>query len=468
MNNNKNRIYYRIFLVVFSIICFFANSLQCFNNNLWCDEIASVVIAKKSCIELINSTAMDVHPPLYYLILKLFCTIFGYSGVVFHFVSMIPYALILIVSLTLIWNELGKIASTFLVVFSSLLFSSIHFNVEIRMYSWGSLFILLSYFYFYEAMKKEKGKYYFAFSISSLLAAYTHYFCIITVIPFYLVLLFLGIKERGNRLKEALFSWTFTIIAYLPWALSFLFHYVDTKDKIYSANYNSILICLEYIFYSKFSWVLLAIFLILVVVSFLLNLGNYEKMWIATGVIGIALTIIVPYAISALMSPIMEKRHVYPSFIIAWLLLGYCVSRCKYKTLIFGLIFLMIVPTGFLALYNANVEEQRSEVLLEDFIGNTSIEVENSEMIISNEWQMAYSLLEYYYSRMDRKVLIDTEEEIIEYIKNASEASVLLFLKNEISLEFINQMESNGFRIETVYENGYIGSLRIWAYECHK
>lgn len=454
---------YKIVLIVFSVICFVLNLTQCFSNNLWCDEIASVMYAEKSCMGLISGTALDVHPPLYYLILKLFCTIFGFSGTVYHVVSTIPFALVVIFSLTIVWKELGEITATILVVCESLLYCSMYFNVEVRMYSWASLFILLSYWYFRKLLLDANIKNYTLFSLFSLFAAYTHYFCILTVIPFYVVILFMGIKEKGKRVKLFVLSWGMTIGLYLPWAISFFVHYTDTKEKIYSAGYTNVWVCVKFIFDTKFWWVLLSMFVLLTIWTIVRNSVQYEKIWIISGIAGIALTILIPYIISVVMSPIMEKRHVYPSFVIAWLLLGYSISKQKYKVPLLCITLVLVIPTGFLTIYRANVNEKKCVVALDDFLGKTSGLIDNSGTLISSDWQIAYPLYQYYYDKDDSMLFLETDEEILDYMNKSIDNEFLIFFEREITESFIDELESENSKVELITENQHFGAHRVWV-----
>lgn len=51
------------------------------NQSIWFDEAYSVNLAQRSVGEIISLTAVDVHPPLYYLFLKVWGEIFGFSEV---------------------------------------------------------------------------------------------------------------------------------------------------------------------------------------------------------------------------------------------------------------------------------------------------------------------------------------------------------------------------------------------------
>lgn len=459
---------YRLVLILFAGVCLVLNMMQGFNNVLWCDEIASVAIAKQPCLDLIRTTAMDVHPPLYYLILRLLGLIFGFSGPICHMVSIIPYVIILILSLTLIWKELGKITAAVLVSLSSLLYCSMHFNVEIRMYTWASLFILLSYIFFGRIVRNGRKGDYIVFSLFSVLAAYTHYFCIITVAVFYIVIMAIGIRKKHKELKNAVMAWMVTIILYMPWAVSFFCHYSSTTEKIYSARYNSVLTCIEYIFSSRFSWLLLGIYLVLLLLVCIKYASNAERIWMISGFVAVVSTIFVPYAISAIMSPIMEERHVYPSFIIAWIILGYCVSKCKRRIVLFAGILVLIVPTGLIALAHANEDERNSEKAQNSFLEKTIAIRENSEIVISNEWQITYPLLQYYYSKDDSKLYMEDEDDIWSYLHENSKKVIWLFMKDGASNGLISKLQKGSGKFDIVVENGLLGSMRIWVYRYEK
>ena len=58
--------------------------------SFWLDEVFTWETVEGSWGEVLARTAQDVHPPLYYLILKLFCTIFGFHKLVFRLVAFLP------------------------------------------------------------------------------------------------------------------------------------------------------------------------------------------------------------------------------------------------------------------------------------------------------------------------------------------------------------------------------------------
>ena len=47
--------------------------------SVWFDEAYSIMVAKQSVGEAIRLTALDTHPPLYYLFLKAWACLFGWG-----------------------------------------------------------------------------------------------------------------------------------------------------------------------------------------------------------------------------------------------------------------------------------------------------------------------------------------------------------------------------------------------------
>ena len=60
-------------LLGISVIMLGRSLMLCFSNDIWYDELFTVGMIEHSYSELIQFTARDVHPPLYYMITKLFC-----------------------------------------------------------------------------------------------------------------------------------------------------------------------------------------------------------------------------------------------------------------------------------------------------------------------------------------------------------------------------------------------------------
>lgn len=132
------------------------------NQSLWLDEAISFFAVKNyDFFGIITKFSPgDVHPPLYYLILKLWTNLFGYSEISLRLPSVIAGVLAVFV----IYKIGGKIPALFLAVNPL----AIYYSQEARMYSLAMLLILLAVFFFLQ--KKS-----FWFIIFLALAFYTDY-----------------------------------------------------------------------------------------------------------------------------------------------------------------------------------------------------------------------------------------------------------------------------------------------------
>lgn len=64
--------------IIFAVLSLFSLTLI-FNDNIWFDEAYTLSLIQHNYSDIINILKSDMHPPLYFLSLKTFCCIFGYS-----------------------------------------------------------------------------------------------------------------------------------------------------------------------------------------------------------------------------------------------------------------------------------------------------------------------------------------------------------------------------------------------------
>ena len=81
----ENLVIYFIFTII-SVL----QIILIFNNNVWGDEAFTMLHVKEDWATLWNVLVNDVHPPLYYIILKIIMSIFGYNLQVAKIVSLMP------------------------------------------------------------------------------------------------------------------------------------------------------------------------------------------------------------------------------------------------------------------------------------------------------------------------------------------------------------------------------------------
>ena len=158
-NWNRILIFYSLALMVTLLIT------RCFNNNFWCDECYTILLSDYDFIPMIERESWDMHPPLYHIIFFVFCRLFGSTPFIYHFVSYVPYAIAIILTVTVLKKEYGVGFSLMMVTFISLLSSSLNYVQDARMYEWGMLFILCAFASAMSLMKKNRRKDYVFFAV---------------------------------------------------------------------------------------------------------------------------------------------------------------------------------------------------------------------------------------------------------------------------------------------------------------
>jgi len=184
---------------------------------LWFDEIFSIHAARHGWIDLLRFVAADlIHPPLFYLLLKIWIAIGGESLVwlrllpaLFGIAAIIPFSL-LCRALDLSLNE-RNLALLLLAVNGYL----IKYAQELRMYSLLMFLSLCSLWLFIKFFKTEPAsrKQLLWLFLTNLLLVYSHYAGWLVILTEGLTLV---IWQR-SRVKPFVAGLAFTMMAYAPW-----------------------------------------------------------------------------------------------------------------------------------------------------------------------------------------------------------------------------------------------------------
>ncbi|KKR31916.1 MAG: hypothetical protein UT63_C0057G0004 [Candidatus Gottesmanbacteria bacterium GW2011_GWC2_39_8] len=190
--------------------------------SLWLDEGISVVAVKSySYLGLISKFSLsDVHPPLYYLILKLWTSVFGYSEISLRFPSVI-----LGVGTVYVLYQIGKkvqgkqlgLTAAFIYALNPL---AIYYSQEARMHSLAAFLAVFTAFILLSFTKKDNLKNMLLLIFSSVLLLYSEYYGALVWGAF---VLFIFLFERKSKwIKKFIIAEITAAIFLLPWAGIFL------------------------------------------------------------------------------------------------------------------------------------------------------------------------------------------------------------------------------------------------------
>lgn len=217
LEKNFRKLYWGLLAAAACVYFFLA-----LDTSVWADEAYTFAMLGHSYREIWRITAADVHPPLYYFLLKLLTSPFGGKMLPVRLFSTVPYLLILAVGGWQGRRLFGvRTGLAFMLLFFLFPFGR-GFAAEARMYSLAALFVFLNALFAYRCLISDGWKNWAGFAAAGVCAAYTHYFALVSVGILYGLLLIAILLRDRKRWTKWLLASAATVVLYLPWLKSFL------------------------------------------------------------------------------------------------------------------------------------------------------------------------------------------------------------------------------------------------------
>lgn len=316
-----------------------------FSNSVWTDETFSLELSRKSLAELIRLDAMDVHPPLYYIILKIGMKIFGmvfaynYAWIG-KFVSVIPYIILIIIGYTFIQNRYGRQTAFLFNLFIMTMPHMMHYAIEIRMYSWGMLFVTCAFLMAMDIISTDyySRKKWIMLTLFSVLAAYTHYFACVAAIVIYAEIIIVMIKRKNIKaIRNAIISGICVAILYIPWLIVFIKQLSNVSENYWISpiTYETIKGYILYVVEMPYE-ALVKITKIAVLLGIAGTIASVFKKKSNAGVCGI-IVLIATVAIGVILSyairPIFVSRYMMSAIGCFWFGVAYGIINIDKKVI---------------------------------------------------------------------------------------------------------------------------------------
>ncbi len=426
------------------------------------DEFFSVNWTALSWKDLMATLKADVHPPLYYVGLKLIRTIFGTGILPARIYSLVP-SLFLVLLTFLVKRELGWKAAFWYLNF---LMGNVFWfqkSTEIRMYPWLAFWCVCNAFFFYEVMQHKKRKYWILFAVSGVAAAYTQYYGIPLMVCTYIGL---GLWSFFSKDKKNIISWLLvcgvTVLCYLPW-LPVAFSQIFTVTGNYWIPFpeSKVWVLMELVDSTipYVTYVYMLILLLMPVLAFVLFLllkgqNKARAWWMLVTVSGVWFTWAIGMGYMLLKDrPVLVSRYLIAGLIV--FMLGSAAFMEKVPAVVVALFCGVFFVTGsnyFYQRYDSVRHDQTDKLLA--FCDDNIKETDHVYF-----WEDGYGYLSFcmnYY--------IDSENihEMNSNNREMEEDATIWFFQNERvdGNENVKQIESE---MEYVGEYAF-GSEKVWIY----
>lgn len=206
------------FVLIFAVISLSIGMSQ----SVWFDEAYSITLAKRPIGELVHLTAIDVHPPVYYLFLHFWGGLFGFGELSLRLSSVIPmfFAIILMaILLKRLFNKPFAGFATLLLCLSPML---IRYGFEIRMYAMATMLAVLAtiVLVLIEAEKNAKRRHLLQFAYATLVALgmLTLYYTIVIWLTHFAYLIWQTVKSKKSILRQEFWMmYILAVLLFTPW-----------------------------------------------------------------------------------------------------------------------------------------------------------------------------------------------------------------------------------------------------------
>lgn len=221
-----------LLLLLIILIGLGLRTYQLTSRSLWFDEAFSWRLIQFPVQEMIARDATDVHPPLYYLLLKGWSVVFATSLLSLRSFSVLMAGLTILggylfTALALRSRAAGLLAALLLALSGW----QIQFSWEARMYTLGTFFVLLSSWFLLGAIRHHRWFYWLGYSLATAALLYIHYYALFSIaaqLIFIVGYLVISTKGRiGEILQWPLFwsavvSFLVILLLFLPWLPTFI------------------------------------------------------------------------------------------------------------------------------------------------------------------------------------------------------------------------------------------------------
>lgn len=204
--------------------------------SLWHDEAFSALLIKYPWGEMIHRIGLDVHPPIYYIVLRLWSYLFsdsllalrGFSVFFGLAAAMAGYGFVK----AAFKSEKGALIAALLIAVSPF---QIQYATEARMYTFGAFLAVLAAYFLVKALNRVTsdkvrvtGTYYILFGVTSGLAALTHYYLLFTVAALCFYALCWHVYHYRTNFRKyylLLAAYVLTALVFAPWLKWFFFQF---------------------------------------------------------------------------------------------------------------------------------------------------------------------------------------------------------------------------------------------------
>lgn len=358
------------------------------SESVWLDEAVTIQLCRLPP-SLGTTATYDATPPVYYLLVKAWSTVFGCDGESLRTLSLLlsTLAAALLLALGAFWLNLQTgVVAAFLFSVSNL---QLRYATEARCYALVELLLLVSYALFFALRARPRRGSAIALGLVNAALVQTHYVAALGLLPQLLDVALFRLRERA-LVRRWIGSQLLAVALCVPWAL-YIFvlrwppitpHWLPIPDRGMLGHVYRNLLATSV----EPGWYLAALVVLLLVVALRtperLRSGAAERLvLLAAWGIGVPL---VAYAMSSSVSVVLPRYLLFASLGL-WLLLAYVTSLASVRVWERALLLSLVLTPSLLNLGVSPVPRPDWQAAL-DLARENSVP-DRSRVVVSPEWE---------------------------------------------------------------------------------
>lgn len=393
--------------------------------SIWFDEAFTAYLVRFNYLDIARYTATDVHPPLYYWVVKLWTSMWGTSELAFRSLSMIFGVAAIVLGFILVRKLFGKQAAILGAWLMALSPMFIRYGEEARMYTMVTAIVFAATYVLVRATETNARKYWIWYGILISLGMWTHYFAALAWLAHW-VWRYLSLRVvdgvRGKKLRQQFFAkewiWTHVLaigvfILWAPFMLRQLgiiqmgFWIPAVSTHTFANYFTNILFYLDQ--QQVLSWFALLYAVILVLSAILIyrayrqmHRGKDRKSLLLLGSLAFAPPVLLFVASMPPLKSSFVERYLIPASAALMLLLAVVIVRgartSRRKTSIFLVILLLasfaigINRVYYYGNYNKN---SGTSIRTKELIEQISVKAKPGEPLIATDPWVFYEAVFY-------------------------------------------------------------------------
>jgi len=215
-------------VLIVSVAVFMAISLLVgLQQSVWFDEAYSILLAKQPVDQLIHLTAVDTHPPFYYLLLKGWAALFGWSELALRSLSVFAAGGAVAIGALLVRRMFGARAALAVLPFVAIAPFLIRYGFEIRMYALASLIGITATYALVRALEtkdsRRQWRLYMLYAALVTLGMLTLYYTAVLWIAHVVWLVWLARSKKQPVMKQRWWlAYIGSALLFVPWLPTFV------------------------------------------------------------------------------------------------------------------------------------------------------------------------------------------------------------------------------------------------------